>query len=146
MEEIKNFNELIDNKQAKNRFSELANYLMKKCCLLVGTTTIELMEIEFYYKSNEHNDCNTHGDPNQLTSNGWYIHKWGTGYKSGNYKGLDITFGNGVDYGGILIRGIKIKNEYIAGPSKCVDKLMKLLCLEENDMTGFADAINEEHI
>jgi len=37
----------------------------------------------------------------------WYFHRYGSkGYKSGTYKGLDITFGQDSMYGGILIRSI----------------------------------------
>jgi len=71
-------------------------------------------------------DVFTHQDALQESSGKWYFHKSGSGYKGGNYKGLDITFGqNG--FGGILIRAIEeIKpSEYLEGPCNCVNHILK---------------------
>ncbi len=145
---IKNLNELLNNEQEENRFNELANYLINECVLVAGDTKIELVEIEFYYKSNVHDDCNTHGHDIQRKTNQWYIHqnKNNKSYKSGYRKGLDITFGDNDCYGGILIRGIKVNGKYIAGPSKCVDKIIEILTIDKRDknvMNSFSDAIND---
>lgn len=63
----------------------------------------------------------------------WYFHKFGKSYKSGTYKGLDITFGKGsIAHGGILIRAISQLdpppvNEFIEGPCNCVNKILALI-------------------
>lgn len=52
-----------------------------------------IVEIEFYLVGGVHDDVFTHQDKQQMTSCQWYFHKTGGQYRSGNYKGLDITFG-----------------------------------------------------
>lgn len=61
----------------------------------------------------------------------WYFHRQNSiSYKSGTYKGVDITFGDTSKrkvYGGILIRSIyDVKNKcVIEGPCKVVDHVLK---------------------
>lgn len=50
-------------------------------------------EIEFYLNCEGHTDTFTHGDAMQRLNAKWYFHKMGGSYKSGSYKGLDLTFG-----------------------------------------------------
>jgi hypothetical protein len=46
-------------------------------------------------------------------------------YRGGSFKGLDLTFGDGQSYGGVLIRGIEAPDgTLIDGPSLCVDHLL----------------------
>lgn len=142
-------NQMINHELGFNRFNNLANYLMNKCILKIGEIEYELMEIEFYfYNEKIHKDINTHCSESQKKSNTWYLHqlKNNLTFKSGNYKGLDITFGDENSYGGILIRGIKSNNEIIAGPSNTVSKIMENLSFEINDMQSFADLIFEQNI
>jgi hypothetical protein len=67
-----------------------------------------------------------------LTQNQWYFHRAGkhpnSKYKGGTYKGLDLTFGNPNQYGGILIRAIQsiTDQRVIDGPSKVVDEILRL--------------------
>ena len=81
------------------------------------------MEIEIYYYSKGHPDIFTHSDEIQLKRGCWYFHK-----KEGSFKGLDITFGDGASYGGILLRAIESLDNsvYIEGPSKLVDEILRL--------------------
>ena len=65
-----------------------------------------MCEIEFYLNTKEHQDTFTHGDQMQHENAKWYFHKVGGTYKSGSYKGLDLSFGKHSAIGGILIRAL----------------------------------------
>lgn len=89
----------------------------------------KLGEIEFYVKSDTHDDKYTHGDANQKEYGKWYFHRYKTGaYKSGTYKGVDFTLGSDSTYFGILIRSIYDPNTglHIEGPCKVVNKILEL--------------------
>jgi len=61
----------------------------------------------------------------------------GKGYKGGSYKGLDVTFGDGEFYGGILLRALQpLYGDFlpVEGPSLLVDHVLK---------TAKADTIEE---
>ncbi|PLW79533.1 hypothetical protein C0585_07285 [Candidatus Woesearchaeota archaeon] len=95
-------------------FFKYAKKILVDSVLLIGSLEIELTEIEFYYF-----DCKTHSDPyvhtdslQKKTKNYLYVHK-----QCWNRGGIDITFGNGIYFGGILIRGIKYNGKFIAGPA-----------------------------
>ena len=105
-------------------FYETAKKLMNECILKIGNDLeIELKELEFYYYDDEkHPDKFTHKKPKQLECCKLYVHK-----KSKNKVGIDITFGNAKYWGGILIRGIKVNKEFIAGPARVSQKITKLL-------------------
>ena len=114
-------------------FYEVAKKLMNEYVLRIGDLEVELKELEFYFfDCKEHSDTYTHLDKLQKeTSEFLYVHK-----KDGNRGGIDITFGNGTYYGGILIRGAVIKNtfedKYISGPNKFKEYLIKALKLDLN--------------
>lgn len=75
-------------------FDKIAALLFSSAALVVNNThRFRLVEIEFYLKGGEHQDIFAHCDKAQLTCGEWYFHKTGNAYRSGNYKGLDITFG-----------------------------------------------------
>ena len=78
--------------------------------------TLELKELEFYFFDCRHPDIYTHLDKIQKKFFKLYVHK-----KVDGRGGIDITFGNGEYYGGILIRGIKYTEDeeelYISGPA-----------------------------
>lgn len=140
---------MINHELDFNKFNTLAEYLMNNCHLKIGELEYELMELEFYfYEKNIYEDTNTHCSESQKMSNTWYLHQFKDKkmFKSGNYKGLDITFGNNNTYGGVLIRGIKSKNDIIAGPSNVVTKIMEKLNLKINDMNSLAELIFEKNI
>jgi len=95
-----------------NPFLSHAENLMLGHVWQVSNKEFHFTEIEFYSKSvNGDGDPYTHGHAEQLKSDSWYFHG----------SGIDITFGDADTYGGILIRGIKFKDEhdqwqYISGP------------------------------
>jgi hypothetical protein len=112
-------------------FDDLADQLMNKHYLAIYNDQewiyYRICEIEFYLTTENHPDPYTHQDPQQLTCEEWYFHKakvGGENYKSGTFKGLDITFGENV-YGGILIRSIKhIHDAIIEGPCNIVNHIL----------------------
>ena len=97
------------NKTYNEWFQQMANELLKNYELCVNDKTYQIVEIEFYYKNENHHDTFVHCDKMQLnTCCQWYFHRqFGKSYKEGTYKGLDFTFGEeGKAHGGILIRSI----------------------------------------
>lgn len=102
------------------------------------------VEIEFYYNDHHaHQDTFIHGSTLQLKTAGhWYFHTAGaagTSYKSGSYKGLDLTFGQpGKIPGGILLRAMEEKETgaVIEGPCLVVDRLLK-----ENKQASIMDLV-----
>lgn len=124
-----------------SQFKTISNILMNKSSLVVKNEVFRLCEIEFYLKNNSHNDLYVHGDDDQKTFEGLYFHKFKNGsYKSGTYKGLDITFGSTNSYFGILIRSMLNVNsgEFIEGPCRCVNKILELFG-SSDVKTFFAD-------
>lgn len=109
-------------------FLTISDILMNKSVLVVKNKMFRLCEIEFYYRNNEHNDEYVHGMPEQKKFEGFYFHKKGQSYKSGTFKGLDITFGNDDTYFGVLIRSmLEIDTDnFIEGPCKCVNRILEL--------------------
>lgn len=106
-------------------FAEIASFLLNETILWVTGHPYRLVEIEFYYSGTQHPDPFTHCDPIQRQCCLWYFHKTGGVYRSGTYKGLDITFGNLSTFGGILIRTVERQGgTLINGPSCCVDHLL----------------------
>jgi len=103
-----------DIKKLQSLFYKTSKDVMKNYFLQINDLKIELKELEFYFFDCEkHPDIYVHQNGIQKnTSNFLYVHdSWG------NYGGIDLTFGNGKYYGGILIRGIKLNNKYISGIS-----------------------------
>jgi hypothetical protein len=124
---IQNTNNSIQNLQ--KIFYEISQELMNNYEYKINNIKFELTEIEFYYFNEfKHCDIFTHTHILQKdTKNILYVHEsWG------NYGGIDITFGNGEYYGGILIRGIKINDIFIAGPSKVRTELIQQLKINCN--------------
>lgn len=96
----------------------IASYLLTRTHLVVAGDIYYLVEIEFYYYNQQHPDPFTHKDPLQLTCGRWYFHRQGNKYRSGSFKGIDLTFGDGETFGGILIRSIAAPdNTIIDGPT-----------------------------
>lgn len=106
-------------------FNRIASQLLFGSHLVVGNESHRLVEIEFYYFGDAHPDPFTHRDRIQLECGRWYFHRTGDRYRSGSFKGLDLTFGDGQAFGGILIRSIAtLDGKLIDGPSLCVDYLL----------------------
>lgn len=123
MEKINSFKELLkvkpENGDYEKWFSEIAKLMFLNYCINSGGNKIGIVEIEFYFKDDQHVDPYIHGRDQQMTNGKWYF----------NDFGLDLTFGKEKDYhGGILIRGIcekdyKGDNEFTFGPSKILRKI-----------------------
>jgi hypothetical protein len=108
------------------------NQVLLKC----GNILCRIIEIELYMDPDPYN----HRDPDQLTYNCWYFHRQNGGnYKSGTYKGVDVTFGNSTTHNGILIRSILnlSNNDIIEGPCKVVNFILEqTLCSSINELVS----------
>jgi len=118
---------------SSNTFYDIAKMLMcDKHLVITNNDGVNFMicEVEMYLKSDEHPDEYTHCSEEQKTNGFIYFHKYrNETYKSGTYKGMDITFGNGVDYFGILIRAVVRLDELpvvIDGPCKVVNEILRI--------------------
>ncbi len=133
--------EIVDRKLSADRleryFVNVAKLLLLENKLMAGEVSYQLVEVEFYFHSNDlHPDPYSHFSqyPNsvklkQSVIGSWYFHRF-TGIKNYTHtrRGVDLTFGNGEQnrYGGILIRTIKRMddNRIISGPSRVVAELI----------------------
>jgi len=114
------------------QFEMVANALLNGYVLVTSGVEWRLFEIEFYYHSLIHQDPYVHCHPQQLSKGRWYFHKTSSYFKSGFFRGVDLTFGDEIAniHGGILIRGIVNPDaiqEYLYGPAKCVNYFNKNL-------------------
>lgn len=111
-------------------FAEIAARLLNEWDLTVQGERHRLAEVEFYFYSPPgHGDPFAHRDPIQRSLGLWYFHRAGRegagSYRGGSFKGLDLTFGDGEAFGGILIRSLETSGgSLIDGPSLCVDHLL----------------------
>jgi 3-methyladenine DNA glycosylase Mpg len=127
----------IEYKNINHKYiQKIAESLLQTYVLVVNDKEYRLAEIEFYINSKSHPDKYTHSDPDQKTFSKWYFHKRGGSYKSGTFKGLDITLGNENTYFGVLIRSIYDASDdtMIEGPCKSVNKILEL-----NDCTNIKE-------
>lgn len=107
-------------------FDCIAGRLLNASRLLVTGEPHRLAEIEFYYHGPGHWDPFTHREAIQQQCGRWYFHRTAGQYRSGSFKGLDLAFGDGSAYGGILIRSLETpEGTLINGPSLCVDDLLR---------------------
>ncbi len=109
----------IESEDIDTEFRRIATDLMNNWILCVENSFYRITEIEFYYKSESHDDKYTHGHETQKLYGRWYFHG----------SGIDLTFGTPNSYGGILIRAIyEIKTKkYIYGPLNTVAELFRNL-------------------
>ena len=106
-------------------FTKIADYLLNYSDLIIGNQKHRIIEIEFYCFAPEHSDYFAHRDPLQRECGIWYFHRSGGKYKNGSFKGLDLTFGDGEMFCGVLFRTIESSiGKLICGPSLCVDYLL----------------------
>jgi hypothetical protein len=118
--------EMIYNRGTKSYeeiFGNIAQKLFEEYYLKVGNYKLYLTEIEFYLYSNDHEDQYTHRQEYQKEF-GFHLHLTGWG-------GIDLTFGDKNIFGGILLRGIKIKRgndyEYFNGPWIVINAILNML-------------------
>lgn len=123
------------------KIERIRDQLMQKTLLQVSgggkTRSYRLCEIEFYVHSIAHQDSYVHCSPDQLITSCFYFHKHKNGtFKSGTYKGLDVTFGSigngsdeGKEYFGVLIRSVQNmeSGEFIEGPCRTVNDILEFL-------------------
>lgn len=108
-------------------FDVIAHRLLNGCRVVANGVPVRLIEVEAYYHGPGHEDPFAHCDPVQLTAGRWYFHRTGGAYRGGSFKGLDLTFGDGRAFGGMLFRGVQSPDgSVIDGPSLTVDHLLKL--------------------
>lgn len=106
-------------------FNRIADRLLNGTQLMVGGKAHRFTEIEFYYHGPGHADPFAHRDPIQLQCGRWYFHRTAGVYRSGSFKGMDLSFGDGTAHAGVLIRGFETANDkLIDGPSLGVDYLL----------------------
>jgi hypothetical protein len=106
-------------------FAEIASRLLNTCDFVVAGNRYRFAELEMYYFGDPHQDLFSHRYPLQLEADRWYFHRTRGEYRGGSFKGLDLTFGDGKAYFGILIRTIVAANGNILdGPCVTVDYLL----------------------
>jgi hypothetical protein len=107
-------------------FQRIAHPILTATRLEVAGEPFRLTEVEFYYFNPAHPDPFSHRQPITLECGRWYFHRSGDSYRGGSFKGLDLTFGDGSSYSGMLIRSLASEADVlIDGPSLCVDHLLK---------------------
>jgi hypothetical protein len=124
-----------DNKSSIDTSIQYVNIildLMKNHVLNIRGEQYLFSELELYYHSHDdtHKDPYVHKRAAQLLKNSWYFHKKSdTGkYTGGTFKGLDMTFGDGKNYVGVLIRSIKQisgSSLNIEGSCTCVNHILQ---------------------
>jgi len=134
---------LASPKDFEERFAQISDQLLNTVALVINGKRYRFTEVEYYFTCSTHNDPFTHCDDVQYTLANWYFHKSGKSYKSGSYKGLDISIGNSEkEAGGILIRSIESLDgtaNVVCGPSKTVDKVLELCKAETNAVKTFVE-------
>ncbi len=106
-------------------FASLAARLLNQTDFVVNGQPYRFAELEAYYYGEGHPDPFTHRDPLQAFNGRWYFHRTAGVYRSGSFKGVDLTFGDGRAVFGVLIRAIITPDgTVIDGPSLTVDHLL----------------------
>lgn len=122
-------------------FDDIADYIINHTVLIVPNKASYLVrEVEFYLYSNSHPDIYTHQNIEQKDFWSLYFHKYANGtYKSGTFKGMDITLGNDNQHCGVLIRGVIDTDTdlNIDGPCKTVNHF--LLHFEVNNLKEYSE-------
>src|SRR5438552_12754590 len=107
--------------------ADLAGRLLNGVELLVAGQPYRFAELEAYYYGEGHPDPFTHRDPLQYQNGRWYFHRTGGEYRSGSFKGVDLTFGDGKAMFGVLVRTVvALDGTVIDGPSLTVDHILGL--------------------
>lgn len=105
-------------------FEIYSKELINNYALKFENEIYNFVEIEFYfYDRDRHPDPYVHMNSKQLESNIFYPHG----------SGIDLCFGNGKYFGGILIRSIKNENNYINGSLILINTLFKKEKITDED-------------
>ena len=103
--------------ETEEEFEKIANELLNNCAIQNHDSIYRIIEIEFYWNSQNHKDDSTYQRKHIDPKNGdWFFH----------YSGVDIALKNENNgYGGILIRSIYSLKEtkLYKGPMVCSMKL-----------------------
>ncbi len=115
-----------DGALASEWFLRIADQLLNGTEIVARGQRHRFLEVEVYYTHpEEHPDPFTHKETLQLECGRWYFHRTGGEYRGGSFKGLDLSFGDGTAFAGMLLRGIETaEGEVIDGPSLLVDRLL----------------------
>ncbi len=106
-------------------FAEIAARLLNATHFVVAGDRYRFAELEVYYSGGAHPDLFAHRDPVQLENGRWYFHRTRGEYRGGSFKGLDLAFGDGTAYFGILIRTlVAADGTFLDGPCVTVDHLL----------------------
>lgn len=119
-------------------FNSIATQILNQRSLLINQRIHKICEIEMYFNNSSHPDPYVHCHPDQSTTGFLGFHrasnKEGVGYKSGTYKGLDLTLGSPGTYFGVLIRSIiDPEGNLIHGPCCVVNYILKSYGIENID-------------
>lgn len=144
-------------------FLRIANEILNAHILKVDSKEYRICNIEFYfYNDTNHRDENSHAlkysraKERQLLLAKWYLHKISIN-PNDKHKGIDFTFGDGINFGGILIKEvINIKNNIKFSQSKFIDELINILkpnskeeflkMIEVDEKIIFEEAIIDKNI
>ncbi|MEA3362948.1 MAG: hypothetical protein U9Q61_06720 [Thermodesulfobacteriota bacterium] len=124
----------IDVDKIDECFYAIANELINNHVLIVGNSSYQISNVEFYYYNQEcHRDENCHSlkskraKDRQLLNSKWYVHKKSINPKY-KRKGIDFTIGDGTNLGGVLIKEvIRIEDNTKFTQSKFIDELISIL-------------------
>lgn len=115
-------------------FHKIADELINNHVLVAGNSSYQISNLEFYYYNEKsHRDENCHAlrykkaKIRQLLNSKWHLHNKGfePTYK---HKGIDFTFGDGINFGGILIKETRrIEDNTKFSQSKFIDELISVL-------------------
>jgi|TARA_B110000902_G_C13952015_1_gene453952 hypothetical protein len=139
----------IDPENINGSFCKIADLLINEYDLVIVNSVYQVSNIEFYYYNETlHRDDNSHSFKykrarvRQLLNSKWYIHKISIN-PNFKHKGIDFTFGDGVSFGGILIKEvIRIEDNKKFSQSKFVDELIDVL--EPKDPDEFINMVEEQ--
>jgi len=119
----------------KKSFENIAEEILNYHILDINENKYRITNIEFYYYNEDiHQDINSHSlkykraKERQILNAKWYLHKISIN-KNSNYKGIDYTFGDGQNFGGILIKEVISlnKDKTVFTQSKFIDELINVL-------------------
>lgn len=132
MSQTLDFLKIDPDKDLEQQFDRIANELLIKYYLFTSSQPYQLTEIEFYYYGKKHEDVFCHRNERQNRFGEWYLHRKSQGADSAlnqnKYECLDLTFGDGAAFGGILIRGMVSMldpERYFDGPNLVVSELKR---------------------